>query len=241
LKSIFFVPIYNQAEQLPGVLAKLRERPLPCDEVLLVDNGCSDGSELLVRSSGFRFIRFDQNRGVGGACIAAADWALANGYDVLGALAGNGKMLPSEMDRILEPIGSGKFDYVTGSRFLAEGHSPNLPAFRRTTIPLVTWAARCITGCRLTDATCGYRAYRLEILQRARFDWHATWLQGYSFEYYVYAKVLLSRIFRWVEVPITMRYPASKKNYSKIRPFTGWYDMLRPWVIARLDGKGFAT
>lgn len=37
----------------------------------------------------------------------------------------------------------------------------------------------------------------------------------------------------------TMRYPESGKPYSKIRPGRGWYDMLKPWVVARCDRKGF--
>lgn len=33
-----------------------------------------------------------------------------------------------------------------------------------------------------------------------------------------------------------MRYPQKGVPYSKIVPFKGWYDMLKPWLIARLDG-----
>jgi hypothetical protein len=34
-----------------------------------------------------------------------------------------------------------------------------------------------------------------------------------------------------------MRYPEKGKEYSKIRPVTGWYELLKPWVVARFDGK----
>ena len=92
---------------------------------------------------------------------------------MLGGFAANGKMRPREMHRILDPILAGEADYVTGSRFLPGGDSPNLPAFRRGTIPMVNLFVRAVTGARLTDATCGYRAFRLDLARRAAFDWRA--------------------------------------------------------------------
>ncbi len=240
MKSLFFVPVFNQVEELPALLSELQGTPLPCDTLLLVNNGSTDGGAELIRTSGFPTLELPENRGVGRAFMAAAEWAMERGYQVLGVLAGNGKMLPAEMGRVLGPILRGEADYVTGSRFLPGGAAPHLPRFRRATIPLVNGFVRLLTGARLSDATCGYRAYRLDLLRRARFDWHASWLEGYAFEYFLYAKVLLDRRIRWLEVPITMRYPPPGRRYSKIRPVVGWYDMLKPWVAARLDRRGFA-
>ena len=51
-------------------------------------------------------------------------------------------------------------------------------------------------------------------MERAHFDWKASWLYTYGFEYYLYGKVLLSSSVRWKEVPITMRYPQKGKRYT---------------------------
>lgn len=233
-----YMPVYDQVHELPRVLDELARTELPCDELLLVDNGSTDGSERLVRASGWPHLRVERNRGCGLSNMLALDWALARGFDAFGTMASNGKMLPAEMHRIVEPLARGAADYVTGSRFLAGGDSPNLPAFRRSAIPLVNRFARLATGASLTDATCGYRAYTLELVRRAEFDWHAPWLYGYAMEYYLYAKALLAPGLRCIEVPITMRYPANPKRASKIRPGRHWYQMLKPWVVARLDGRG---
>lgn len=238
MKSVFFIPVFNQAREFPTVLAELRSGTLPCDTVLLVNNGSSDGSEVMVRESGFPYLDLPRNRGVGYSYMLALDWALEHGYDVFGTMAGNGKMLPAEMPRVLDPVLRGEADYVTGSRFLEGGASPNLPAFRRRSIPLVNLFVRVWTGAALTDATCGYRAYRLDIIRQAKFDWHAPWLETYGIEYYIYAKVLIDRRWRWAERPVTMRYPPSGP-YSKIRAGRDWYAMLKPFAVARLDGKGF--
>ena len=237
MKSLFFIPVFNQAGELPRVLGELAEAGPPCD-VLLVNNGSSDGSAELVQQSGYPWIDVAVNRGIGHSYMQALDWALARDYDVFGTMAGNGKMLAGEMGRLLAPLASGEADYVTGSRFLPGGSSPHLPAFRRWAIPLVNLFVRACTGAKVTDATCGYRAFRLEIVRRARFDWHARWLETYGLEYYLYGEVLLDPSLRWCERPVTMRYPAAGP-YSKIRGARDWYAMLKPFWIARVRGRGF--
>lgn len=239
MKTVLFIPVFNQIREFPTVLAELRAENLPCDTVLLVNNGSSDGSEKLVRESGYDYIDLPKNLGVGHSFIKATEWALERGYDTFAVIASNGKMLPSELHRVLEPIESGKADYVTGSRFLPGGEFPNLPAFRRLSIPLVSLFVRLLYGVKLTDATCGYKAYKLELFRRAEFDWRSDALNTYGFEYYLYGKIIRDGGICFCEVPITMRYPGGKAPYSKIKPFKGWYQMLKPWFVARFDGKGF--
>jgi glycosyltransferase involved in cell wall biosynthesis len=238
MKTLFFVPVFDQARELPRVLAEFSAARPAEVELLLVNNGSRDGSERLVRQSGHAFLDLPRNAGVGGACMLALDWALARGVETFGAMAANGKMLPAEIPRLLAPILAGTADYVTGSRFLAGGAAPHLPPFRRRAIPAVNRYVRWLTGARLTDATCGFRAFRLDLLRRAEFDWHARWLATYGLEYYLYAKVVLDGRLRWTEVPVTMRYPPAGP-YSKIRAGRDWWAMLKPWLVARLDRRGF--
>ena len=238
MNALFFAPVFNQARELPRVLAEFRAAAPAGVELLLVNNGSSDGSEILVRESGYPFIDLPHNLGVGYGYIRALEWALERGAEIFGAMAANGKMLPAEIPRLLAPIRDQRADYVNGSRFLPGGGSPHLPEFRRRSIPMVNAFVRLVTGARLSDATCGFRAFRLDLLRRSEFDWHAPWLYTYGFEYYFYAKVLLDPRIRWIEVPVTMRYPEIGR-YSKIRPGRDWYAMLKPWLAARLDGKGF--
>lgn len=236
MKSLLYAAVYNQVDEFPAILEELKKK-LPCDEILLVDDASTDGSQELVKKSGFKYIIHDQNKGVGGTIATALDFALENEFELIGTIAANGKMLPSELERVYNPILKNEADYVTGSRFLQGGDSPNLPTFRKCAIPAVNQMVKIITGANLTDATCGYRAYKLDIIKKLKFDWHAKWMQTYSLEYYLYAKIILNKKIRWTEVPITMRYPKRKNNYSKIRPVIGWWEMLRPWIIAKTDGK----
>jgi dolichol-phosphate mannosyltransferase len=238
VRSVFFVPVYDQIDAIRSLIEEIRTTDLPCDELLLVNNGSRDGSEDVVHESGFAYIDIHENRGLGFAFQTAVDWALARDFDVFGVMAGNGKMLPGEMHRVLDPITEGRADYVTGSRYLEGGASPNLPKFRDAAIPIVNAYVRALYGVPITDATCGYAAYTLDLFRHATFDWRAPWLARYGFEFYLRGKVLRDRTIRWLEVPVTMRYPKAGP-YSKIPPLTGWVSMLAPWIRARIDGHGF--
>src|SRR5690606_25130669 len=162
-RTLFFVPAYNQVRELPTVLDEIRTAALEEVDFLLVNNGSQDGSEDLIRDSGHPFLDIPKNRGIGYSYILALEWAIDHEYSYFGAMAANAKMLPSEIPRLLKPLRENRADYVTGSRFMEGGASPNLPSFRRATIPLVNVIAWLTTGQRLTDATNGFRAFRLSI------------------------------------------------------------------------------
>lgn len=236
MKSLCVMPVYNQARELPALLSKCSQA-MEADEFIIVDNGSNDGSTELIRDSGFEYIRLERNFGIGYALRIGVEQALERGCDVVVNLAGNGKMEPAQMSRVLDPIRNGEADYVTGSRFLPGGDSPNLPLFRKVSIPLVVnTVVLALFRKKLTDATCGYRAFKTEIVNRPEVRWREKWLWHYQFEYYLYAKAIKLR-YRCVEVPISMIYPSEKKNYSKIKPVIGWWELLEAWILVGLGLK----
>jgi dolichol-phosphate mannosyltransferase len=233
VRSLCIVPVYNQKNELPKLI-KACKQDLACTELLFVDDGSTDGSSELISKSGFAHLRTEVRRGIGHALILGTRYAVEKNFEVVMHMAGNGKMLPAEMSRLLEPLAAGEEEYVWGSRFLPGGQFVNAPSFRKYGIPLImNKVPRFFTGHQLSDTTCGFRAYRLSLLRDVADGWDAPWLYGYEFEYYVLAKILLAGC-RYREVPISMVYPATKKNYSKIIPVISWWAMLKPWIVVRL-------
>ncbi len=129
-----------------------------------------------------------------------------------------------------------ELDLVRGSRHLAGGGHVNIPWHRLLMIQVFTLLFSMLAGRRVTDATGGYQAYRLKILDDPRIDLHQPWLGRYEVETYLFAKTLLCG-YRWKEVPVQITYAGGKKPYTRARPIVDWWGYFRPVLLLRLGLK----
>lgn len=203
-------------------------------DVLLVDDGSTDGTVDALRASGLPFVRHERNRGLGAAIKTGLAHALREGHHAVVVLAGNGKDDPREIPQLLEALASG-YDYVQGSRFRSGGSHTNLPRGRHLMIRLHCLLIRGLTGFPATDAINGFRAYRVALFRDPRIDvWHDR-LDRYEFESYLHYKVLTLG-YRVTEVPVSKTYPRAGRGirYSHIRPVTDWWRILRPLLFLKI-------
>ncbi|MCX6827087.1 MAG: glycosyltransferase family 2 protein [candidate division Zixibacteria bacterium] len=225
---------YNEGGKLKGLIEQF---PLENNyELLFIDDGSNDGSYDFLLSKSFNIIKHNTNMGIGYGIREAIKYGRVHQFDIIVVMSANGKMLPSQIERLIVPIVNGHFDYVQGSRNLPGGEAPNLPTFRRITINLFTQIANILTGFKGTDITCGFRAYRLSLFDDKRFNLEQNWLNKYEMEYYIHYYVLKGG-YRVTEAPVSMVYPEGMKNYSKIKPLIGWWSMIRPWIYLTLRIK----
>lgn len=231
--TLVAVFVYNEGLRVETVLNKLRHVPACCD-VLVVDDGSNDESVGVIARFDYPVIRHAQNLGVGISVREAIQYAICHSYSYFALIAGNGKMDPARIPLLLDPLRSGACDYVQGSRYLEGGRHENLPLFRHLMIKAFTLVAWGLTGFRGTDVTCGFRAYTLALFRHRDIDIGQSWLDGYEMEYYIHYKAIKLG-YRLREVPVSMTYPTDGRPYSKIRPFVGWWSMVRPWVLLSLN------
>src|SRR4051794_18063299 len=117
LNVIVIVPVFNEEAKIGKVLARMPREI--ADEVLVVDDGSTDDSLEVARSSGAKVISMDATLGVGAAPQIGYDYAVSRQYDVTVTVAGNNKDAPEEIPLLLDPIAEGRADFVQGSRFLS--------------------------------------------------------------------------------------------------------------------------
>ena len=234
LRTLGMFPFHNEREKLALLVPRIQ--PGLVDAWMPVDDGSTDDGPEILRRHGFEMLRHPERRGLGAAIKTAVRYGRAHGYDVLVVMAGNNKDDPAEIPRLLEPIVQGAADFVQGSRFLAGGSSPRLPAFRNVAIRMLSKGFALYTGRRCTDLTNGFRAYRLALFDDSRIDIEQDWLDDYEYEYYLQWKAFTLG-YRVTEVPVTKTYPGKGVEYTKVRPITGWWRMLRPFVLLALRIK----
>src|SRR5512137_1623210 len=116
-RLLIVLPAFNEAKHLPGVVAGIRA-VLPGADLLVVDDGSTDGTVDVARQLGVLVVSHPWNMGYGVTIQTGYKFALANGYDTLVQIDADGQHDPQDIPILLEPIGAGMYDFVLGSRFL---------------------------------------------------------------------------------------------------------------------------
>jgi glycosyltransferase involved in cell wall biosynthesis len=159
--TLVFVPAWNEEKGLPAVLGELH-RELPAADVLVVDDGSTDGTAAAARRGGADVFAFDENKGLRAAIAAGYGYAAERGYDYCGRVDADGQHPVAELRRLLELVRSGACDVAVGSRFApgdgfaADRYEPT-PA-RRLGTGLLRSSMEVVLGRPFHDATSGMYA-----------------------------------------------------------------------------------
>lgn len=232
LSVIAMTAVLNEEQKIGEVL---RRMPHPTvDEMLVIDDGCTDRSPQVAEGLGATVIPMGRVAGVGAAARVAYQYAVDKRYDVAVTVAGNNKDSPEEIPILIDPIADGRADFVQGSRFLkADANFGPMPLYRKLATRLHPLLFSIVARRWVTESTNGFRAIRRGVLEDARINLSQSWLDQYELEPYLYLRVIQLG-YQTTEVPVTKIYPPRELGQTKMKPITGWWSMLRPLVYVGL-------
>ena len=200
------------------------------DEVLVVDDGSTDDSAEVARSSGAQVISMGATLGVGAALQMGYDYAVRHGYDVTVTVAGNNKDAPEEIPLLLDPIAEDRADFVQGSRFLKRDASfGRCRRIGRLPRGCIRCSFRWSHDVGSLNQPTGFAPCARAFFADPRLDLSQTWLRQYELEPYLYLRSIQLG-YRTVEVPVTKIYPPKQVGQTKMKPIAGWWSILRPLV-----------
>jgi glycosyltransferase involved in cell wall biosynthesis len=179
------------------VVRSLREHA-PEFDVVVVDDGSTDGTGEVAEAAGAHVLRHPFNLGIGGAVQTGFVYALDNGYDYMVQVDGDGQHLPQEIDKLVDAMGDDPtLDMVCGSRFLTDKGYPATIS-RRTGIHLFAFLLSLISRRRVSDPTSGFRLYNRRGI--------ALFARDYPHDYPEVEAVLMVHFhrLRMREVPVRM-------------------------------------
>ena len=162
-KIAVVVPAFNEAKSVGDVVRSIPREV--CGEqtaVLVVDDGSRDATSEEAAKAGAIVARHVINRGGGAALRTGYRLMAESGALVVVTLDADGQHLPSEMERLVQPVLEDEVDVAHGSRVLGEA-DPNSRS-RELGIVLFNTMISFITRTEVSDASNGYRAVRTTVL-----------------------------------------------------------------------------
>ena len=222
------IPVYNEAATLPQLLERVRAVPYR-KQILLVDDGSTDGSTELIRSAGetdpaIEAVFHTHNQGKGAALRrgfekATGDFVLVQDADL--------EYHPKDYPALLEPLLDGKADVVYGSRFLGAPHRV-LFFWHMVGNRVLTLYSNMLTNLDLTDMETCYKVFKREVLQTFCLK-----SNRFGFEPEVTAKVAKGN-WQIYEVPVSY----DGRGYKAGKKIT-WRDGVTAiWHITRFNLRG---
>ncbi len=219
MKVAVVIPTYNEAENLPRVVAVLDALGISGLGIVIVDDGSPDGTgtvaDKLAAAQPGRFIVIHREGklGLGTAYVAGFKAALGAGAEVVVEMDADLSHPPSELPAMIAKLAAA--DVVTGSRYVKGGSVDPAWSFRRKQTS--AWGSRgirCVLGLKVKDATCGFKAFRRTALEKINPD--TLTLVGYGFQAEV-AYACQKAGLRVVEHPILFtdrKYGKSKMSLA---------------------------
>jgi len=155
------IPAHNEEHSVGSVVEGLKKNGLNL-RIIVIDDGSMDGTADRARAAGALVARHPLNLGQWGALKTGFKLALMDKAKIIMTLDADGQHLPEEMKTIIDPIRSGRADFTVGTRF-SKG-DPEMMAHRSLGIKFFNMIMKVRTGIVFTDCTCGYKAYKAEVL-----------------------------------------------------------------------------
>lgn len=222
MKICVVIPAYNEEVHVGRLVADIRGRRL---DVLVIDDGSTDGTAVQARGAGAVVIRHETNRGKGAALAAGFAHALKEGYDAVITVDGDGQHHPEDIDQFIA-ISSQEYGIVVGNRL----HNPrSMPLIRLITNWLMSSIISALAGQHIPDSQCGFRLIKRPFLETVSLE---------TSKYEVESEILIKgsrKGFKIASVPVKSIY---RDERSYINPVTDTIRFIRYIACELKSGRG---
>ena len=205
-RTLIAIPVYNEQKYVSKVLEEVGEYT---DDVLVIDDGSTDATPAVLATLPVDVIRHKKNLGYGRSIRDAFRWVNCYRYDWLITMDCDEQHEPASLPDFFKAIQADDADIISGSRYLgSEACGDPPPADRRAINVTVTELLNKWLNLSITDAFCGFKAYRVSALKKLDLN-----LDGYAMPIQLWVQAAAHRM-RIVEVPIRLIYNDPKRSFG---------------------------
>lgn len=210
------ITTWNEGDRLRQQFERMKPYSQLAD-IVIADWRSSDGSTDpdFLREQGVRTLLTTDEGGLGTAIRMALAYAIEQGYDGVVTIDGNGKDGVNAIPNFLNRLDEG-WDFIQGSRFLADGLHENTPLDRHLGIRLIVSPLLSIASRRrITDPTNGFRAMSRTYLTDSGLQPIRSIFVRFNLQLYLVSRAIPLG-HRFVEIPVVRSYPSSGATPTKI-------------------------
>ncbi|HPS55054.1 MAG TPA: glycosyltransferase family 2 protein [Sedimentisphaerales bacterium] len=202
------IPVFNEYQYVSHVVSAVRQFT---DNILVIDDGSTDGSEIWISNCPFiRKVIHPGNQGYGQSIIDAIDYAQKNNFNWLITLDCDYQHQPEYISSFYDEIKKGNCDLISGSRYLTTENKGRFapPADRLTINKRITALLNCWFNLNITDAFCGFKAYKLTSLSKLNLT-----EKGYAMPLQLWIQAAGEKL-RITEIKVPLIYHDTKRNFA---------------------------
>lgn len=201
------IPVFNEERYLPGVIRDVRRFSR---HVLVVDDGSTDRTPDLLRGCrGISVITHAENRGYGKSVGDAFDYARRHDFEWLITMDCDEQHEPTQIPRFIDVIAADDADIISGTRY-PSGHDVDaaVPPDRRDINRRITALLNRRLGLAITDAFCGFKAYRVAALRQINIT-----VPGYAMPMQFWVQAARANL-RIRELPVALIYHDPARHFG---------------------------
>ncbi len=205
-KVLTAIPVFNEVRHVGQVLSEVLKY---ASDILAVDDGSWDGTDAILRQfPQVATVRHPRNRGYGASLRTAFRYAIEHAYEILVTLDCDGQHEPRRIPDFVRAC-SNDIDIVSGSRYLTRFPGDGRPPpDRRRINQIITKELNRTLGLQLTDAFCGFKAYRVSALTKLELT-----DDGYAMPLELWVQAVHHRL-RIIELPVPLIYLEEERSFG---------------------------
>ena len=200
------IPVYNEQKYVSQVLGEVLRY---ARDVLVIDDGSTDDTPLLLARQPVEVIRHAENRGYGRSMQDMLRWAKFDRFDWLITMDCDEQHEPAAIPRFISAIKRDAADVISGSRYLVAAQGDDAPPQDRRIInQQITAEINARLQLSLSDAFCGFKAYRVSACERLSLD-----VDGYDFPMQFWVQAVAHSL-RIEEIPVRLIYNDPDRSFG---------------------------
>ena len=206
MRTLIAIPVFNEQKYVRRVLTRVGEY---AQDILVIDDGSTDQTPQIVEEFSVRKIRREGNEGYGQSMRDAFAYSQQHGFDWLITMDCDEQHEPASIPAFLEGAQRDELDVISGSRYLCKQPTADSPpAERRAINGQITQELNQRLGLRLTDAFCGFKAYRVRSLGELQLG-----EKGYAFPMQFWVQAVAAGL-RIGETPVRLIYNDLTRSFG---------------------------